>query len=377
MKKNGLAFKAFPLLLAAVLLSGCAGLTVSSIGGALPSDLPDWLPIAIIATAISFMIISIVYLVGTLLNVQDLVLWAKNEFFQSAAVVIMLSILMVFFSFLDTMLIPGITATSSGGPFDISANNIFDAAQNYLANINAIFIAEFTALLYLNVTLGLFQDATIRVMPMGIGFIIQPGALFTPLFHFVGYGLNFLGIAIWAVQIQYAILEFSKNYMFKLFLPLGIVFRSMPFTRGLGAVLIAIAIAFYVVYPLTFVLNMEIATNHYSSVNHALLITDFNAWVFNFAKGNPFGSGDLNILNYLWYIARLIMVVGVTSLSLPLYLCANLFGDTGIVQEMFYAVITFTMILPIINVFITFTFARGLANILGADVDLSSITRLI
>ncbi len=375
MNKHGLFVM---LMVSAVLLSGCAGLTASPIGGGGPAALPDWVLVSIVAILTSFILIAIVYMAAHLVSSQELIAWAKNEFMQNIAVTIMFGILIVFFSFLDTMLIPGITANSLGGPYDLTGNNMFTAAESYLVNLTAIFVSEFTALLYLNVAMGLFQDATIRVMPMGIGFMIQPGSLFTPLFHFVGYALNFLGIAMWAVQLQFAILQFSKMYMFHVFLPLGIVFRSLPFTRSVGAALIAVALAFYVVYPLTFLLNMAIFDNHYSIVNHPLLITTLNAQIFQFSEGDILNTGTpLDLINLMWFIAKLILSVGLNAVALPLHMCFMLFGDGAIIEEMFYSIVVFTMILPIINVFITLTFARGFANIFGADVDLSSITRLI
>jgi hypothetical protein len=53
---------------------------------------------------------------------------------------------------------------------------------------------------------------------------------------------------------QIAVLKFFETSMFTVFLPIGLILRSFPPTRGAGAVLVAIAIGFYLVYPLTFTL---------------------------------------------------------------------------------------------------------------------------
>ncbi|MCS7109356.1 MAG: hypothetical protein NZ903_00985 [Candidatus Micrarchaeota archaeon] len=52
---------------------------------------------------------------------------------------------------------------------------------------------------------------------------------------------------------QIAVLKFFETSLFTVFLPIGLILRSFPPTRGAGAVLVAIAIGFYFVYPLTFV----------------------------------------------------------------------------------------------------------------------------
>jgi hypothetical protein len=46
-------------------------------------------------------------------------------------------------------------------------------------------------------------------------------------------------------------------------------------------------------------------------------------------------------------------------------------------QEVFDLVIIYSIVLPLINVFITLTFIRELSNFFGADINLDAITRLI
>jgi len=53
---------------------------------------------------------------------------------------------------------------------------------------------------------------------------------------------------------QLALLKFIETSMFTVFLPIGIILRSFPPTRGAGAVLIAISIGLYVVFPMTYLI---------------------------------------------------------------------------------------------------------------------------
>ncbi|VVB98407.1 Uncharacterised protein [uncultured archaeon] len=49
-----------------------------------------------------------------------------------------------------------------------------------------------------------------------------------------------------------AAIDYVKNNMLTMFLPIGLVLRSIPFTRGIGAFFIALAIGLYVIYPMLF-----------------------------------------------------------------------------------------------------------------------------
>ncbi len=66
------------------------------------------------------------------------------------------------------------------------------------------------------------------------------------------YNANELTWLVIFLYAQIAVLKFIETSMFTVFLPIGLILRSFPPTRGAGAVLVAIAIGFYFVYPLTF-----------------------------------------------------------------------------------------------------------------------------
>ena len=69
--------------------------------------------------------------------------------------------------------------------------------------------------------------------------------------HLLGEKIVPLQIALHA---QYALAMYIANNMLSVFLPLGILLRIFPFTRGVGGLFIAIAIGFYIVFPVMYVL---------------------------------------------------------------------------------------------------------------------------
>lgn len=49
--------------------------------------------------------------------------------------------------------------------------------------------------------------------------------------------------------------HYLSSTMLSMFLPIGIVLRAIPFTRGIGAFFMAVAIGFYIIFPILFVIT--------------------------------------------------------------------------------------------------------------------------
>lgn len=363
-----------------LLASGCTGLSASAMG-----SFPPWFPAVIASIILSFFIVSIAYMAGTIFGVQEVVMWAKNELFQSAAVAVMLGMLLFLYAFLDLTLFPSLTenvlptGTSAfvpGGPFNLSGNNIMLASQKYIEGVVSVISLQFTTMLYFQVAIGRFEFMMLRLMPGGVGIVINIGSAFTPLLHFIGFTLNMLGIAMWSVQLQFAILKFAEQYMLTLFLPLGIVLRSFPFTRAVGGAFIAIALGLFIVYPLTFILNMTVLHDHY---DHSVQLTDlFTKFVFKVTQFDMPSAGiPMDPFNFAWYVLRMIFLSGLSIFFIPTIFLIQLIGGDSILQDIAFSVTIYAVVLPLINVFMTLTFTRAISQMLGADVNLNSITRLL
>ncbi|MCX6777289.1 MAG: hypothetical protein NT157_00180, partial [Candidatus Micrarchaeota archaeon] len=71
------------------------------------------------------------------------------------------------------------------------------------------------------------------------------------LAHYVCNNYTWLAMAVY-FQINF--LQWIETSMFTIYLPIGIVLRIFPYTRGAGGFLIALAIGLYLVYPLLFLI---------------------------------------------------------------------------------------------------------------------------
>ncbi|GEM_PF-5533003 len=91
---------------------------------------------------------------------------------------------------------------------------------------------------------------------------LHPFGGLEPLLNFAPYLLSSLTILLMSVSVQFYMLKFFEATGLSLFLPLGILMRVIPPTRGFGGALIAIAISMYLVYPLLLSYNFYVLVNN-------------------------------------------------------------------------------------------------------------------
>ncbi|MCX6777605.1 MAG: hypothetical protein NT157_01850 [Candidatus Micrarchaeota archaeon] len=349
------------------LLSGCVAVGV-------PSFAAEWIPIALLALLATFLAISIIYMVSEALQLQAGQTWAKNELYQTAATAVILGITIVLWSFLNSVVVPSVTGYTSGGAIGVS--DMFDVSRIYLQNVEVMYVARYVALNALSMQLGMWASVELYFMPVNTGFILRIGQAFRAIFDFLRIVMNVVGIAIGLTEAQTALLNFAQSSMMIIFLPIGIVLRSVPFTRGIGGALIATAIGFYLVYPLTFIMNNVIMEKHYAVVGPTAtvnnLMTYMGKWLVNLGDG----TGFANLFKLVVFIVSSIFLLGLSQPFLVLEIVSSIF-KTGFIYELVYAVFIFAIILPILNIFFTLTFIREVSRLIGDDINLAALTRLI
>jgi len=231
-----------------------------------------WAVIATLAVAISILGSGIVYVIGHAFEIKSIKQVGKAELMQALASLLLVALLigvewseMTLIStiekqtgiFTAAIYQPGEFAQKAKAgetllynPFTVSnafLNNIIHCAQNmYTKNLRTSASAEKLANLQIKIELGSLTKA-----------FFYGGELFRyrlwrqiAKLEYIGDELTWLMVMLYA---QVNLLKFIETSMFTVFLPIGIVLRAFPPTRGAGAVLIAIAIGLYVVFPLSYV----------------------------------------------------------------------------------------------------------------------------
>ena len=234
-----------------------------------------WFIIAMTAALISFLGAGLVFVIGKSFGIEQVKRAGNAELWQAIASMILIAMLFGAQAFeytlveqLETMsgvagaaivkpeLFQGGQATASikVNPFEVSyafLRKVSDCLATQAATINqAANPLEFIV----NMRLGLV---------IKIPYIAPTGTPFEP-FQFIPSNIRKVARyeydadeIVWLsifTYLQIAFLKFIETSMFTLFLPIGVILRAFPPTRGAGAVMMALAIGFYMVYPLTYAL---------------------------------------------------------------------------------------------------------------------------
>ena len=244
-------------------------LTSTLVGGASP-----WFTISITVVVMIFFAVALFYMVAYAFQSDQFKRIAFGELMQVVASFILIAMLFGFDMFeqdLVTQLektsgaVSAALVYSTGGspstaalsgqiqisPFDVSyafLRNMLDCTENGLKN------AYERSKIYetmMNMQLQFIIELPILKLPTPINpfAYISSFSEKAAMYEYDANELTWLAIFLYA---QIAVLNFIETSMFTLFLPVGLILRSFPPTRGAGAVMVAVAIGFYVVYPLIF-----------------------------------------------------------------------------------------------------------------------------
>lgn len=264
------------------------------------------IPFATVGLMISLLIIAITYMAGEVFNIQQLKGWYKKELWEVAKSAMIIAVM-----FALLIILSG-TATALAGNsaiYTAPQTTVSSQTNALVSNLQGLYSVVQTS--YLNPTLydTYTSLAAVYGLSMGVGLTkgLQP-SLWLPLIiipmivpsppFIVGFlgsvefgsranilTSNFLEsssapsmsllrdiitIVVLPVtlllQVQVDLFSTIVVSGFGVFLPLGIIMRSMPFLRRLGGTLIAIGISLSLIYPtMLVVFNMPV-TNYFASV---------------------------------------------------------------------------------------------------------------
>ena len=300
-----------------------------------------WEPVALTAVLIAFLIVAIAYMLGRAFEVKELKQWAKSEFYQAAASAILVVGLI---ALVDLMMgqAGGIVANianqqgwgvgRTGNPFEV-AHAILDKTIECARNL-------YMTLFGINMLVEPVEKTAFEVG----GIDTQTFWALTPFVQLAHYFCTRLSFALVAAYAQRHFLYFIEQTMFTIFLPLGVILRAIPYSRGAGAFLVALSIGLYIVYPvaMTILVGSWGPTISSCALQPAQTVeVDDNCAVDIASIGKTTYEAQRNIPWYMkWYEH---------------------------VKSNF--VIMFWLIwVPIVSAIIVFTFVRTMSSYLGADI---------
>ncbi len=339
----------------------------------------SWLDTALLALLISAGVAALGYMLSKYFQLDRLSQWSMDAIYHLIISAVMVVLLVAYLGFgsssnpnpkLNPSLIPHLTDVAGE-----HADTSMQAGMLYIQKVQHNLFAYYFMLSTMNMALSvLSQGVTIRPMMFGLTFNLGP--MLAPLLHTTTMLLNGLQLGLAATIIYGMSLCFIGNYFLSVFLPVGILLRTFYFTRDVGAFVIAIALSFYVVYPLLLNLNYLIVNAHYGEAfTDPLSLFKFSGFMTAISS---FVVGFFGAAGSLWALAYKLLIIGVLKMSFAvmyvIFVGPFLYR---MFEETMYYVIIVCGVMPIINIFITLSCARELSKLMGAEISLAPLSRFI
>jgi hypothetical protein len=207
-------------------------------GCSIASDYVSWMPIIAIAILAVFLLLAIIFMISRVFGRKEWEALAKTELTQTISASIWVIIIT---AFAMTSCSVACSMTKDENPFTTSLG--------YLSGIRG------TLESYMNQMIDIARD--IRVKAATAYWL--PGVSVRPYEGCATIANNFETMSmmfapfIGSILVQQYALSIVQNLAFAVLLPIGVILRIIPYARELGAFLIALAVALYIILPLTYV----------------------------------------------------------------------------------------------------------------------------
>ncbi|MBN2121649.1 hypothetical protein JW721_01145 [Candidatus Micrarchaeota archaeon] len=213
-------------------------------GDFLPYWQATWLPMCVLAIAISWSLHGLVYGVGHALNSEPIKRYAFSELLQTAAtaviVIALTGILVQAFDFVGSIGAISCGEEQISAPIEADMCRTDEFRQELVEKKKYAFDADKGPEILYSTRISIFS------VPVFVGSWIKSVHKEVETYHSIAYICTNLLIGLSAKMF---ILQYIRENMLTVFLPIGIILRTFHFTRGIGALFISLAIAFFFIYP--------------------------------------------------------------------------------------------------------------------------------
>ncbi len=322
-----------------------------------------WLAPAVLVALIVSIGIAILYMFGQFFSLPGMIAMAKDELFQTGLTVFRVGLLI-------GILIAGqtwYTLSVGGGSDPIYGNpnngNMIDAAMAFARLMVSDMVTNYSMLIMYNMVVHTIYSST---MWFGVTwramYSFNLGPVLKPLIDILGSALQFLSLGISEWLLHIITLCLLKRWMWGLFIPVSMLLRAFPYTRNAGEALFALAFALAVFYPFMFVFDYEV---------HKLMkdnIVDPQKAVGSFIQK----SGILSVFGSV-----LVMMFLMAGVFMPFFLGGALTVAFELIRGSVYYIVIMSIFLPFLNIFVTLTAAKEIANFFRVDVNFMSFLKII
>lgn len=226
----------------------------------------------VMAVVLSAAFIGMAYMVSQLFNAPALGAWVKIEVQELA----MSAMIVVF-------LVAMVATVNSAVRFATGSNDAYSAAIGYLDEVRDLGLVLHQKLVevgfWVNMAVGFSYSTAVSVTPIKVGgnWSSAPASGMGGLAGAVGNAVDSVALMALLVGAQKVFLVFFMSIV-AIVMPLGVVLRTFPLTRRIGALLLGAGVGIAVVYPTALVLSKEIYENYAAQIEGR---------IDNAAKGVP------------------------------------------------------------------------------------------
>jgi len=331
---------------------------------------PEYMGLAVIVLVIMFALVILTYLLGKLTSSSLLLSWSNKEMGQLILNAFLLIFLMVIWNILDDL-------GRVNNPVDPSLN-LIQSAQLYIRTIRNVMLDLTRFLFTINNTFHIMNTVSVKFglkHVLELSFEDKGEGVLAPVVSVMDWLFTLVATMVFTWMGKDMLLCMVVRFLVPLLLPLGIVLRCFSATRSVGGGLIALSFALYFVYPFMLNLNNIIVANHFNAQPsdvrtgaQSLSTPVYNSpsmgyiiSAYSMTKSELILGSMIAVVPFLWFVA-----FHMEAMFLEWYLPVTT-----------YYIFVVSIILPIINLTITFSVVRELGSILGSDMNFKDLLNLL
>lgn len=206
---------------------------------------PAWLGTALSALMLSLVLLGVLYAIAFAFSLQDMKFLATDELYQLIITGVMIVVLFSLETTTNEIFAPIAPNLQDAGLEKVDGSlesqlDVFNAVKGYMIDI----VPQSTKSQYCGLS--------------GAGFYISPCGSFSTLSPPLTMSLQALSLSIAELSSLRTLVAFGGSYAFSLLFPIGILLRTLRFTRGAGAMFIGLAVSLYLFVPITAIFMDEI-----------------------------------------------------------------------------------------------------------------------
>lgn len=290
-----------------------------------------WIYLVFVGISVLLLSLALVYMVSQIIGKHEWVVWIKDEFYQTMISVIIVVMLIIVLSAVCD-LFKNISGTGQD-PFAIAHTFLDDLVWDKTINLATRAFQD-------SLICQLVSGYKTQMGPPSLGISYQQSmGLRTIATDFDFLYTLFAGLSA-SLMVQDIGLSVIQAFAFRIMLPIGILLRVFPFIRKAGAMLIALSLGLYIVFPMCFVMDKVLLDSVMPGISSEL------AWNVNTISSTYMEPFVLVIVSPLlpWAIIELVYLIQQAALLVP--------------QALF---------LPTLNLVITLTFVKSATRVLSEN----------